>query len=779
MVKYSSENRTQKEFFYQIKNERVPAVFGRGTMLPIQKFYPVMLACLVMTLALVPASAQDPSWTFKYDAEDLPQTIIDEGGSGWQPRENETNGRPKYEKIRFLFEAQTGGLWQRLDDNSSDPNAPDAGSWARGYLFGTDKYDRWNGRMTLVLRIRDLGTDSQKSVLDIMNDEGNYWTLGHVAEDEDLGPAGWEFGQTEDGRNDNGLSDVRTGGHGEFVVIRIVVIDDVPGDNHSEIKAWQNGRLVYESERTDDISEGEFGEIAFRRTSGGGEQKMQIDWVRMHFGEAWAPGEGISTPAGMFDGKSNAVQFAVETPYVNGALSLDTLGVIRSVHDEGVDPDQFPIFSVDDNGIPTQFDMFYLGFDAMRDLESVGTSNDDITGVLALDKFGAVHPLTITGPGTPLTGPGSAPRIDYMSDVMEYNDENPDKAATLPYFPFDLSIPGAADGVARDIEVAVDWRSQTNAFQGFYIMDAFAGIHYVNNPEVMNLLVDDPQGPDKFFEIFGFRSHYRDDYAGKDEEGNPKTKAAPYFLFTGDQGFPIARDLEVMVRFEELTGPTIPDSKTRSQKAIEEGIDVDKLFQPIEIDENRADVSQPVYAPSAAITSGYAVLDGYGAVHTMLENADGEPIPAPWEDPETGSMEPSVNAPYFANPPHYARDIAVDIEIMPNGAGFCLLTRLGEVFVVNARDKTAEDSFVQPGLEKKFKNLGFDAARDLTLVSNDEGKIVGMYVVDLFGTIHRAGDVPRLPTNVLYFPTSGTARDMEISPLFRPVTQAQGVTVAD
>jgi len=723
------------------------------------------------------AYAQTGSWDFVYDGDKLPQTIVDQGGTDWQPRSGEANGRPVYDKIKFRTGAEIGGIWSRLDDNADDPNAPGASNWARGYLFGTNIFNKWNGRMTLVMRIKDLGANSQKSVIDITNSAGNYWTLGHVIASDTEGVAGWEFGQTNDSRNGNGLSDVRVGGFNEWVVIRIVVIDDIPGDKHSLIRGWVNGSLVYESERTDDISTGEFGEIAFRRTSGGSMQKMEIDWVRMHFGDAWAPGEGEKTPAGSFDDSKNFSSFNL-SPYINGAVGMSSFGVIRTVHGALLNPIDVPLFKVDQYGVPTQFDMFNLGFDAYRDMEVVSNSRDDLTGIYTLDKYAGVHPLMITGPSTPAEGPGSAPKMDYLADMKNYNEEHPGSPAYMPYFGFDVSIPGVEDGVARDMEVAVDWRSMTNAFQGYYILDVFAGIHYVNNAEIMKLISDNADGVDKFFDLFKFKPVYKMDYDGVDDAGKTKTRLAPYFLFAGGEGFPIARDLEIMTRSVELTGAVIPDSEKRSDEAAAMGIDVNRLYQPIKIDPNRSDVSKPVYAPSAKVTDGYAILDGYGAVHAMIEDENGNPIPAPWEDPKTGNMDPSVNAPYFANPPFYAYDIAVDVEIMPNGGGFCLLTRLGEVFVVNAIGKTSADNFVKPGIEKKFVNLGFDAARDLTLVPDKSGKIVGMYVLDRFGTIHKAGDVPSLPGNVLFFP-DGNAHDLEISTGVHPITGVTPVTSPD
>jgi len=324
------------------------------------------------------------------------------------------------------------------------------------------------------------------------------------------------------------------------------------------------------------------------------------------------------------------------------------------------------------------------------------------------------------------------------------------------------------------------------------MLDAFAGIHYVNNAEVLAFLyrpenrdvlvprltnslgqpiVQEPVGHLKFHEIFGFKPKYVQDYVGtnptiQDLEARAQ---APYFY-----GLPIARDLEVMVTFRGITAPSgedlITDSLRRNQKAIDEGIDVNTLFQPIAMNPDRANPSSPNFAPAVAQTCGYAILDGFGGVHTLLEDADQNPIPAPWETIETGMIDPSVNAPYF-----FPVDLAVDIEIFPNGAGFALLTRVGQVFVVNAPGTTAADNFVVPGMEKRLPFFGFDAARDLTLVSNKEGKIAGMYVVDRFGTVHAAGQAPSLPSEILYF-VNGYSQDLEISPYGRPVTAASSVT---
>ncbi len=481
-------------------------------------------------------------------------------------------------------------------------------------------------------------------------------------------------------------------------------------------------------------------------------------------------------PVNAQDNAANVRQFS-NAEFVNGAVSLDTKGAIRTVLNATLAATENELFAVDENGVPAQFNIFFFGFDVYRDLVTVGNNDSNVTGVIGLDKFGGVHNFRVniapglipTGPGLTVTSPNSTnPQFDYQADVAVFNQNNPDNLITLPYFPFEIPIETENDGIARDIELAVDWRQATNAFQGFYLLDAFAGVHYVNNAEVLDFLNQNTgqAGNDLFRSIFGFRPLYNSDYAGVDSDGNVQTKAAPFFQFSGGTGLPIAKDLEVMSRFEEVTTPMVADSQSRAALAASNNLDEASLFQGIEISEDRLDPSKFNFTTSVAVTSGYAILDGFGAVHAMVEDEDGNPIPAPWENVETGGADPSVDAPYFANPPFDDGNdfnIAIDIELMPNGQGYCLLTRLGEVFVVNAVGTSAEDNFAIVGIEENLPIFGFDAARDLELVANDEGKIIGMYVVDRFGTIHRVGEVPRLPGDVLYF-RGGFAHDLELSP---------------
>ena len=747
-------------------------------------------AIFLLTMVL-PIGAQDQGWDFVYNGDRLPEDLVKSGAPDWKARTNATSGSDEvagmasYESILHNNDAEVGGIWSRMDDNSVDPVTPSNNKWARGYLFGTDVYSKWSGEMTLVLRIKDLGTDNAngKSVVDLMNTkDGDFWTLGQAPANAS-GSAGWNFGQTQDrtGSVGRGLTDLHAGGFNQWVIIRINVIDQVPGDGKSRIMAWQDSKLVYDTVWKGDISVGEFREIAFRRTSGGNSQKMEIDWVRMSFQGAYPPGKGPSTPNGMWDS-------VPESGAVTGALGMDTYGIIRSYSVPGSINDLNPLFAVDQNGVPTQFNLFFMGFDVYRDFKAIANDQGTLSGVLALDKYAWVHRLSVDAPylvvsgaWTMVSGAVGGPSIEYDIAVRNYNLKHPGDEVDLPFYgPYTDPVTNQVTGdinfdMARALEPAVDWRQATNAFQGYYILDAFAGVHYINNPEVMALLQKNPgqAGADKFFDVFGFRNNYLRAYGGKDATGNIQIKEAPYFYFSKDSYIPIARDLKVMVRFEPVTGPLLADSLVRNQKAKEYGIDASQLYEPIAISPDRLDENKPVYTQSVAITNGYTILDGYGGVHTMLEDKNGVPIPAPWENPDTGQMDPSVNAPYFASPPFDQGaddlDIAVKIAIMPNGEGYCLLTRLGEVFVVNAIGKTAADNFVEPGIEQKLPVFGFDAARDLKLVSNKDGKIIGIYVLDCFGTIHSVGQVPKLPSEKLFFP-SGYSQRIELSPYMHQVT---------
>ncbi|MBZ0255750.1 hypothetical protein K8I31_06785, partial [bacterium] len=261
---------------------------------------------------------------------------------------------------------------------------------------------------------------------------------------------------------------------------------------------------------------------------------------------------------------------------------------------------------------------------------------------------------------------------------------------------------------------------------------------------------------DQFQNIVGFKPSYLEDYAGTESAFK---KAAPYF-----PNFPVARDLEIISDYVDMDQALVDDSSNRSTLAANSGVDESKLFSPIAIPSERLDVSSTNYTDRVLVTKGYSILDAFGGVHTMVEEG-GNPVPAPWENVTTGAMDPSVDAPYF----NY--NIAVDLEIFPNGQGYAILTRLGAIEVVNSVGTTMADNFVDPTILDNQPFYGFDFARDLNLVGNKEGKIVGVYWLDRFGSVHKYGEVPEIPGNSLFLPTGPNgdlkkwqALDMEFSP---------------
>ena len=146
--------------------------------------------------------------------------------------------------------------------------------------------------------------------------------------------------------------------------------------------------------------------------------------------------------------------------------------------------------------------------DAYRDLKAPNDDADGRDGVGQVRGGASLFGDPRESPDQRVFNP---PRIDYFADVSNYNAGHPGSPVFLPYFGgydsngnfqgLDLDIfgitqfRGGDNAIARDIEVAVDWHPATNAFQGYYLLDAFAGVHYVNNAEVLAFL-DRPENRD-------------------------------------------------------------------------------------------------------------------------------------------------------------------------------------------------------------------------------------------------------------------------------------------
>ena len=501
---------------------------------------------------------------------------------------------------------------------------------------------------------------------------------------------------------------------------------------------------------------------------------------------------------------------------LNGVAALDVYGGIgfaRSVSG----PDFFDELWTAQR-IPVTEDFlaypFFFGFNIQRDMDFVADPNDNVVGVIVADGYGGVHTYGESPAATPQFRTGVP---DFHTQTGVYNASH-DPDVFLPYFfPWDL---------VRDLEVAPDWRAATNAYQGYYILDGFGAVHYVNNPEVLAMIQteinnatpderrNDPLvGTKNFFNVFGFRPMYRRHYVPSQEvfdanyDPNPaqnpdKVKVREYMSHapwvaselpqTPNHRHPyFAKDLEVSTRFFSISTSHVSSSMVRKMAATGLGVPDSALNTPIAIPLDRAQISSTNYGRDVALTNGYYLLSGLGIVHSMLEDGNGSPIPAPWENPKNGMFDPRVNAPYFGF------DIAEDLELFPNGLGYALLTSYGEVYLVSAPGADIWNSFDRTSFSNTDPStmapyFGFDIARGLKLVAYVDranygkpnitspsvdprhGKIVGYYVIDGFGTAHGVGNVANLPLDGSALPlyNGDLTTDIEISPVFRPITDS-------
>lgn len=511
------------------------------------------------------------------------------------------------------------------------------------------------------------------------------------------------------------------------------------------------------------------------------------------------------------------VQEFPDPDQLNGIAVFDTFGGIGLARDaDGLDFfTQLFDFQRTPTDAPYLAFPFFVGFDIQRDLDLIGNPDDVITGVVAVDGFGGVHTFEMEEAPSPDFVIATSP--NYMTGpngVFEYNISHPDSPVGLPYFTWDI---------VRDLELAVDWRAATNSYQGYYLLDGFGGVHYVTDAQVLAMIARDVEkstveerrsdplvGTKDFFSVFGFRPLYRRHFVptlGVFEQNYELTNIekargvtketvwnflsrAPYIQ---DPGF--ARDLEVSVRFFTVSTSHVADSLTRSSVAANLGVGEGSLTASITIDGARADISKPDFGRDVAVTNGYCILSSQGLVHSMLEDGKGNPVPALWEDPNTGLLDSRVEAPFFGF------DIAKDLELFPSGLGFAVLDSWGMLHLASAPGAELSDSFdldsfsdigVDPSRMSPF--FGFDIARGLKLVTYVDredygldsdgdgetdpvdprhGKIIGYYIIDGFGTVYGIGNVAQVPRQGA-LPLYGVdvSTDIEISPLFRPVTDS-------
>jgi len=470
-------------------------------------------------------------------------------------------------------------------------------------------------------------------------------------------------------------------------------------------------------------------------------------------------------------------QLQMTTANQDGIFIMDAIGRAFSapLDDSNIGP-----FLFDELKATSQ--QFNFMIPIVKDVEFVGDPQGALMGAYVLDINGGQFALNIadyvTAPDAPRI---PEPRPDGIGAFAPT-----EKLSIPPYWGFD---------VAEDIEISPDWRDVTNGYRGYYILDADGVVHAVgdtNLPQYVYMASGSDDIADATYrytlypetlDISGSTLSSSDvlnkgpvsypvnlPFASPEDVIDSVTPVFTYFGFGSD----IARDLEVSVEYTEMTMPSL---------TITDGID------------NRI----------IAMTNGYYILDGFGAVHSCRlpldfdVNNDGkinyeqDVLDVNGEkNPMFG--EPINNAvlavPWLAdkeNLPYFGGDFAVDLEITPSGKGFYLLDSYGAVHSVgDARGLQFPPDVVDGKLVASIQStpyFGFPAASDLAIVPNNANPDLGLekntipvgyLVLDAFGTVHAAGSAKTYQVSekgnngqhvTLY---SLIFRSVEVSPLFIP-----------
>ncbi len=376
----------------------------------------------------------------------------------------------------------------------------------------------------------------------------------------------------------------------------------------------------------------------------------------------------------------------------------------------------------------------------VQDVELVGDPEGYPKGAYVLDIYGGQFALNMS---QYLTSPDTVKLPEPRPDGIGKYAPTP-KFAIPPYWGFD---------VARSLKVAPDWREVTHGFRGYFVLDADGVVHALgdtNLPQYVYYAANSTDIASATFQRTLFPETI--DVSGstvapeqllqqgpinypvnKPYAANAVDSVTPIFTYFG-MGTGIARDIEVSVEYASITMP----SETTPRKI--------------------------------AMTNGYYILDGLGAVHTCrlpldfdvnddgiisydkdFINADGTLNPLFGKPINNAVLAPAwledkENLPYFGG------DFAVTMEVTPSGKGFYLLDSYGAVHTVgDARStlfppKMVDGSWV--AAEQKTPYFGFPVARDLAIVPNranpslgldDNVTTVGYLVLDAFGTVHVAG----------------------------------------
>ena len=422
-------------------------------------------------------------------------------------------------------------------------------------------------------------------------------------------------------------------------------------------------------------------------------------------------------------GNVTLAQFAPTESSQDGIIILDSFGQLFSSNAKGIGAFRF-------KELEATSQRFQFPFPVAKDVKFVADPDGNVKGAYVLDTFGGQFALSLVSNPSNVTSP---------ADLAKLNPDN----SRLPYFGFD---------VAKDIEIAPDWRDVTNGYKGYFLLDGDGVVHSIgkNNlpfyifSENGNQVVKQTLYPNTI-NVTGskvtaeqllnggpFKKPVNKPYASNADVNS----VTPIFLYFG-QGTDIARDLKVSVEWVTVT---VPASSSKSGTLETRDI---------------------------AVTNGYYIMDGRGSVHPnrlpLNFNPVDDTLPGEvqvtykdLEDPKFGL--PINNAP-LASPwddqkgdlPYFGSDVAVSFELTPSGNGFYLLDAYGAVFAVgdarlNFPPRFQNGTYVQTSSTTPF--FGFRIAKDLKVVTNKANDSLGLpqnriptgfLVIDGFGTVHTAG----------------------------------------
>lgn len=341
----------------------------------------------------------------------------------------------------------------------------------------------------------------------------------------------------------------------------------------------------------------------------------------------------------------------------------------------------------------------------------------------------------VNAPGGPTSGHvttvGAAAQEPFFSDI---------------FFGFDI---------ARDIELVQD---ESGFVTGYYMLDGFGGQHEVGNVPAYNIEQKPYFSWDiaRDLEVVNTYKLITDAVTG-DVVGSAVTGQVGYYVVDGWGGIhPVNNSVDLPYRrssdnpmfkvFNDYPSayPAPYNYPYFYGFDIVRDMEVSYIFSVV-TDASGGDVI-------VGQSNGYYLLDGFGGVHNAREDMDGNPLLAPWEN--------------VAGRPYFGWDIVRDMELTPRGDGYYLLDGMGGVHTVNA------SLAFGPGVPNLPPYFGFDIAKDIELVQGVNGSVIGYYVLDGLGVIHTLGNAPDLGQVVNVPGMEDIFRDLEVSPLYTPVTFA-------